>query len=270
MSWSFCIATEAARNQAIQVHPAEISEEDRDFSAEITSLSSHFSYELFYENGLLQRGLSQDEVKALEPDSRGFDNPAQWRPRNPQQLLEIFSRLKNRLAQENEQMPVDHFLWYIDREGGRWNGSTQITLPFGGIELRVPHNSMVKLEGGHRDPNHRWELRQYDVHVDADLLAQYLRETEREIESYRMQSGSKFANDGSAEAFAFVTSANLPLVEVPIRWIPVQPVLDVVGYRIEVQSIDALSSFQSDLDATIRCCEQATQMNAPLYWLIGQ
>lgn len=187
MGWNFCIATESDRERARLLNPVESSDEDYDlFNAGINSLSRQFSYGLLSEDGLFQKGLVESEVEALNPDS--IDDPEHWRSRNPQQLLEIFRRVKERLEQENELMPVDHFLWYVDEKGERCNGSTTITLPFGGTELKLPHSPMVKLDGGHHDPNHRWELRQYDLRIDADLLAQFNLEIERKVENYRIEN----------------------------------------------------------------------------------
>lgn len=266
MGWSFCIATESDRERARLLNPAESSDEDYDlFYTGINSLSRQFSYALFREDGLLQKGLVENEVEALNPDS--IDNPEHWRPRNPQQLLEIFCRVKEQLEQDNEQMPVDHFLWYVDEQGKRCNGSTQITLPFGGIELKLLHSPIVKLDGGHHGSNHRWELRQYDVHVDADLLAQFNFEMERMVENYRLENGIESLDSTFSISFPGISAID-PLVAVPTGWIPVQPVLEVLGYQVEVQSVDALSSFQPDLDTAIRCCEQAICVSTPFYWLI--
>ena len=266
MGWNFCIATESDREQAKLLNPAESSSEDSaGFNTGIHSLSRQFSYALFREDGLLQKGLVENELEALNPDS--IDDPEHWQSRNPQQLLEIFCKVKGRLEQEQELIPVDHFLWYVDEQGKRWNGSTQITLPFGGVELKLPHNPIVKLDGGHHDPNHRWELRQYDVHIDADLLAQLNLEMERAVENCRLENGIE-SLDSTFSISSPGVSAIDPLVKVPTGWIPVQPVLEVLGYRVEVQSEDALSSFQADLDTAIRYCEQAIRMNAPFYWLI--
>ncbi|MEO0456595.1 MAG: hypothetical protein AAF152_08430 [Cyanobacteria bacterium P01_A01_bin.114] len=261
MGWNFCIATESDCEQAKLLNPLESSDEDYElFYAGINSLSRQFSYALAKEGGLLQKGLVENEIEALNSDD--IDSPDHWRPRNPRQLMRIFCRAKERLKQENEQMPVDHFLWYVDEQGKRLNGSTQITLPFVGIELKLPHGSIVKLDGGHHNPNHRWELRKYDVHIDADLLAQF----HLEIDRYRVENDIEL-HEGAFSISMPGVSAIDPLVEVPIEWIPVQPVLEVLGYRVEVQSVDALSSFEPELDRAICCCEQAIRMNVHLYWL---
>ncbi|MBD2258294.1 hypothetical protein [Pseudanabaena sp. FACHB-2040] len=143
----------------------------------------------------------------------------------------------------------------------------QITLPFEGIELKLPHSPIVKLDGGHHNPNHRWELRQYDVHIDADLLTQFNLEGQRKVENYRMKNGIESLDSTFSISLPSVSAID-PLVEIPTEWIPVQPILEVLGYRVEVQSVNALSSFQPDLDTAIRCCEQAIRLNTPFYWLI--
>lgn len=243
MGWNFCIATESDRERYRRLlNLVEPPDEDYDeFYAGVNSLSRQFSYALF-RDGLLQKGLDENEVEAFSPD--GIDDPEQWQPRDPQQLLEIFRKVKERLGEENEQMPVDHFLWYVDEQGRRCGGSTQITLPYGGIEMKVPHPPMVKLDGGHHDLDHRWELRQYDVHIDPELLAQ-------------------------SKGFSFLGFPGInPIVEVPMEWIPVRPVLEVLSYRVEVESINSLSSFQPDLDLAIHCCEEAIRLNTSFYWLM--
>lgn len=280
MGWNLCIATENDRNkakllkqnQALNDDDYDDDDEDEDdededeydlFYEGITSLSRHFSYALLRDHGQFRKWLSDHEVQALEPNS--LDDPDRWQPRDPQQILEILCRLRKRLERENEQMPVDHFLWYVDEQGRRWKGATQITLPFGGIQLKVPNDPIVKLDGGHHDPDHRWELRKYDVRVDANLLAQL----NRESEDIRTKHGDnvQIANDAYVSRISYVSRID-PLVNEPVGWIPVQPVIEVLGYRVEVKSENALARFQPDLNSAIECCEQAICTGSPIYWLM--
>ncbi|MGD1855159.1 MAG: hypothetical protein ACFB2W_13015 [Leptolyngbyaceae cyanobacterium] len=265
MGWNFCIATESDREQAKRLRTVDSADEDYElFNTSINSLSRQFSYALSKRNELLQSFFEEKEAEALNADD--IEYPNHWQPRNPQQLLEIFCKVKEQLEQENGQMPVNHFLWYLDEQGNRYNGSTKITLPFQGIELKLPHDPIVKLDGGHHDPEHRWELRMYDVHIDADLLTQFQLEIERKMERYHMENDIEPSDDTLPMAFQGGSAID-PLVEVPVKWIPVQPILEVLGCQIEVQSIDSLAALQPDLDTAIYCCEQAIRLNAPLYWL---
>ena len=50
---------------------------------------------------------------------------------------------------------------------------------------------------------------------------------------------------------------------------PVEPVLNILGHRIEVTSMDALASYEPDLTAAIDCCMQARREGLPLFWLSG-
>ncbi|MBW4622181.1 MAG: hypothetical protein KME17_22860 [Cyanosarcina radialis HA8281-LM2] len=267
MGWNLCIATECERERAklMQSHEASDDENEDLFYEGFTSLSRQFSYGLLRDDGEFYKDLTKDELEALEPDD--IECPERWQARNPQRLLEILCAVRERLERENEQMPVAHFLWYIDETGRRWNGSTQITLPFGGIELKVPHNPIVKLDGGHNNPDRRWDLCQYDVRVDANLLAQY----NRELQDYCTKYAAELGIDPLNTAFSICGgsfSQIEPLVEEPVGWIPVQSVLDVLGYRVEVESEDALATFQPDLKAAIECCEQAILTGTPIYWLM--
>lgn len=239
MGWNLCIAIERDHKSA-------------------TSLSRHFSYQLLRDYGELRKWLTEREVEDLQPNS--VDDIDHCPSRDPRYFLEILFRVRERLEQESEQMPVDHFLWFVDEKGKRWNGSTTIRLPFGGIELKVPHSPMVKLDGGHHNPEHRNELCHYNLRVDPDLLAQLMREWEK----IRVEHG--FADGVYAAGGSFGPRTN-PLVEEYIGWIPAQPILNVLGYQVEVQSVDALSSLRPDLDEAIECCEQAIHAGQPLYWL---
>jgi hypothetical protein len=274
VGWNFCIAMESDRQQARLLNSVESSEEEHElFYQRTIGLSRHFSYALFNDDGELRRWLTKKESNVIFANS--MDDPDSWEPSDPQQLRKIFCKIKKRLKQESEKMPVDHFLWYIDETGERWNGSTQITLPFGGITLELPQDPIVKLDGSHNDPDHRWELRQYEVRIDPDLLAQYKYHTAHEVEKYFAENSAELLNSDfdsvdniTSIAFIGTTSPIDPLVKVPIEWIPVEPVPEVLGHRVEVESIDALSLFQADLDTAIECCEEAIRLDSPFYWLI--
>jgi hypothetical protein len=262
MGWNLCIAAERDRERALaldQLGDRTPEDDCEAFDQGLTSLDRHFSYELLRDYGQLRKHLTPEEVEALEPDH--IDSPDRWQARDPDRLLAILRGVRERLDRENDLLPLDHFLWFVDEEGKRWNGSTQITLPFGGIELKVPHGPIVKLDGGHRDPKHRNELREYEVRVDPDLLAQF----NREVEQYEMEHSLE------GESFTFFGPfgpRTEPLVEKPKGWVPVQPVLDVLGCRVEVETVDAQSALRPDLDRAIERIEQAKQSGSPLYWLM--
>lgn len=242
MGWSLCIAT-------------------RRDAEDVTWLSRGFSYELLRDEGCLRAFIAEDEVRRLSPDS--IDEPAGWRERDPGQIGGILARVLARLREENEHLPVHHFLWFVDEEGRRWGGGTQITIPFGGIELAYPHDPIVKLDGGHGDPRHRLELRRYRVRVDPVKLEQFNAEVLRRAPELGLQ-------DGEYTAYGPFGSPSVdPLVEEPEGWVPAGPVLDVLGERVEVQSEDALAMLEPDLAEAIACCERARAEKLPLFWLMG-
>lgn len=277
MGSNLCIANEIAREQAKLLYRDEDledqdSEEDDLFDDNVFSLGRLFSYALLREDGQLWKGLAKDEIEALQTDS--IDDPEHWQPRNAQQLLEIFRQVKERLERENEQMPVDHLLWYVDEEGNRFNGSTKLTLPWGGIQLLAPPNPFVRLDGDRHDPEHRWELCQYNLRIDADLLDQSNRATMRNIENFLKEKGinsldniSSIGSETVSISFETVSQIDSIVAE-PAGWIPVQPVLDMLGWRVEVKSKDALDSFLPDLNLAIECYEEAISENTPFYWLV--
>ena len=174
MGWNLCIATEGDRKRAIALNQqSELTNSDNFAALEerIVSLSRHFTYELLHDGGQLWKYLTPEEVNLLTPDYIG--EPVRWQPRDPEQLLITVCKVQELLREENGQLPLNHFLWFVDNDNKRQNGSTEITLPFGGIELKVPHDPIVKLDGGHHDPEHRHELRRYKMHIDLELLAQF-------------------------------------------------------------------------------------------------
>ena len=60
-----------------------------------------------------------------------------------------------------------------------------------------------------------------------------------------------------------------PLVDEPEGWVPAEPVLDVLGQRIEVRSEDALAMLGPDLAEAIACCQRARVEGLPLFSLMG-
>lgn len=149
MSWHLCLANESDRAKALLLAELESEEELEDTYdlayANILHLSGHFSYELLPGNGQLRKWLTASEIDLLEPDD--IEDPEHWQHRDPEFFVATLCKVRERLAQESENMPVEHFLWLIDGEGERLYGATTIILPEGDIELKVPHPPMMRLDG---------------------------------------------------------------------------------------------------------------------------
>ena len=262
MGWNLCLATESDYIKANHLALLGENAEDEDYEIaerELIQLSQPFSCALF-DDDRLQQWLTEDDIELLVLNN--IDNPTCWRRQDPEYILSIFRKVRAGLIQNNSQMPVDHFLFFIDESGRRYRGgSTSITLPFGGIELKVPHGPIMRLDGGHKDLLHRNELRMYSVHIDPKLLAQHNCATSLQIQKHK-QSIQK-------EVIPYATSNQRinPLVEEPIGWLPVEPTLCVLDYKIKVSSVDAQSLFGPDLDIATRYCKQLIRVGSPIYLL---
>jgi hypothetical protein len=241
MGWSICMATE------------------RD-PEKVTWLSRSFSYQLLEEYGCLRAFITEQDVERLWMAS--FYSPAEWEERDAESIREILERVLLRLRVENERLPIDHFLSFVDEEGKQWNASTQITIPFGGIELTYPHDPIIKLDGSHGEIDHRHELRRYRVRVDPVKLEAFMARILGRVEESGLEGNVTL--EGPLSGYG-----DDPLVEEPDGWVPVEPVLNILGQRLEVKSMDALASYGPDLTAAIDCCKQAMSEGLPLFWLSG-
>lgn len=137
---------------------------------------------------------------------------------------------------------------YRSRSESRSRGHGQITIPFGGIELVYPHDPIVKLDGGHGDPLHRLELQTFRVRIDPVRLGRYTEQLLRRVAEQGLTAGT-YVIDGPPGGPVID-----PLVEEPDGWIPAEPVLDVLGHRVEVRSQDAVAMLEPDLAEAIACC----------------
>ena len=240
MSWSLCVATE------------------RD-PEKVTWLSG-ISYELLEEDGCLRAFITEQDLGRLGTDR--FDCPVTWVARDADAIREILERVLLRLREENERLPIDHFLSFVDEEGKHWNAFTRITIPVGGIELTYPHDPIIKLDGSHGEIDHRHELRRYRVRVDPVKLEAFMARILGRVEESGLEGNVTL--EGPLSGYG-----DDPLVEEPDGWVPVEPVLNILGQRLEVKSMDALASYGPDLTAAIDCCKQATSEGLPLFWLSG-
>jgi hypothetical protein len=238
MGWSICVATERDPER-------------------VTWLSRHFSYELLRPSGCLRAFITEPEARLLGTDA--VDDPSTWEARDPAAIRAILERVRDRLHEENERLPVHHFLWFVDEDGERCGGGTQITIPFGGIELKYPHDPIVKLDGGHGDIHHRQELKTFRVRVDPVKL--------EEIKAQALGRVAELGLEGEVSVSMY--NPPNPLVDEPDGWIPAAPVLDILGHRVEVQSEDALAMLEPDLAEAIACCDRAKSEGLPLFWLSG-
>jgi hypothetical protein len=243
MGWSLVIATERDPEQ-------------------VTWLSKHCSYELLRDYGCLRAFITEEERRQLSPDS--IDEPAGWEERDAGPIGGILARVLARLRDENERLPVHHFLRFVDEDGRRWGGGTQITIPFDGIELTYPHSPIVKLDGGHGDLLHRLELKKYRVRVDRVKLEEFNAQLLRKASDLGLKEGEDFTFYGP-----FGGPSIDPLVEESEGWVPAEPVLEVLGQRVEVQSEDALAMLEPGLVEAIACCDRAKAGGLPLFWLMG-
>jgi hypothetical protein len=241
MGWSLCVATERDPEQ-------------------VTGLSRVFSYALRRESGCLRAFIDEQDADLLRSDA--FDAPETWQERDASAIRAVLERVRTRLREDNERLPVDHFLWVVDEDGKRWGGGTQITIPFGGLTLVYPHEPIIKLDGGHGDVHHRCELRRYRVRVDPVKLEELNALLTRQV----TELGHK--EDESYTVSIFNPGID-PLVDEPDGWLRVAPVLEVLGHRVAVQSEDALAMFEPDLNTAIACCDRAMSEGLPLFWLSG-
>jgi hypothetical protein len=208
--------------------------------------------------------LGEDAQVLLRPDST--DEPESWEPRDAGRFSAILGRVRERLAAENGRLPLLQFLWWVDGEGERWGGSTQITLPFDGIELVHPHPPVVKLDGGHGDVSHRGELRVDRVRVDPILLEKFEADWRGQI------SPPGLGDDPEGPVLmlpGYPNQAAYPVVSEHEGWLRAEPVMTVLGQRIEVETLDALGRFGPDLNLAIEVCDRARDAGRPLFWLAG-
>jgi hypothetical protein len=240
MSWHLCVATE------------------RD-PKKVTWLSG-ITYDLLERHGCLRAFITEQDVGRLATD--WLDSPETWVDRDPDEIREILERVHMRLRAENERLPINHFLSFVDEEGNHWNASTQITIPFGGIELTYPHEPIIKLDGSHGEIDHRHELRLYRVRVDPVKLEAFMARILGRVEESGLEGNVTL--EGPLSGYG-----DDPLVEDPDGWVPVEPVLSILGQRIEVKSMDALATYGPDLTAAIDCCMQAKREGLPLFWVSG-
>jgi hypothetical protein len=240
MSWSLAAAT------------------DRD--PEKVTWFSGFSYELLEEDGCLRAFITEQDVERLGTDR--FDSPETWVDRDADAIREILERVYRRLRAENERLPIHHYLWFVDENGKQWGGGTQITVPFGGIELTYPHDPIIKLDGYHGEIDHRHDLRRYRVRVDPAKLEEFMARILGRVEESGLEGDVTL--EGPLSGYG-----DDPLVEDPDGWVPVEPVLSILGQCIEVKSMDALATYGPDLTAAIDYCMRAKSEGLPLYWLKG-
>ncbi|MEM6782418.1 MAG: hypothetical protein AAF624_01600 [Bacteroidota bacterium] len=225
----------------------------------LTSLSRGFS-SAFY--NVLQSALTDEEADLVHHDS--IETPDAWTPRDANRLLYLLQKVRAWLIENKEQIPIKHFIWYVDENGKRRNGRLFITLPFGQIGFQIPHDPIVRLVGLHDDLDHRWALRKYDIRIDPDLLDQYNREWQALLEKHGREGP-----DGTFRIGFLGTSGmpKQPFIEEPAGWLPVEPVMDVLGFRIEVDSVEEHLHWLPELGKAIERCEREAQLGSPVYWL---
>jgi len=186
-----------------------------------------------------------------------LDEPDVWIDQSQTDLVDVLRRVRERLHERNERLPVLHFLYPVAEDGNRLSGSTELTVPSGGIELVFPHPPMVRLDGGHCDPLHRNEIKKYRRTIDPAKLEAFRDQIEK------LRSGRR----GNSAIYTF---GPLDLtIEETDGWLPAQTVLNVLGERIEVESKDAIARFENDLATAIEFGEQAKRDGKALYWLSG-
>jgi hypothetical protein len=221
---------------------------------------SGFSHELLEEDGCLRAFITEQDVERLGMDR--LDSPETWVDRDADAIREILERVYRRLRAENERLPIHRYLWFVDENGKRWGGGTQITVPFGGIELTYPHDPIIKLDGYHGEIDHRHELRRYHVRVDPVKLEAFMARILGRVEESGLEGNVTL--EGPLSGYG-----DDPLVEEPDGWVPVEPVLTILGQRLEVTSMDALACYGPHLTDAIDYCMQAKSEGLPLYWLMG-
>lgn len=261
MGWNLCIASEKARQIALQIDHLDADAayalgEKRD--QHIVDLSRHFSYNLLREGGLLYSWLSESDLATLEPDD--LENPASWRARNPSSILDILARVHDRLRRENAALPVTHYLWCVDASGKRTGGHSSLTLPPGPHKKRP---KQIRLYGNHTDPQHRNDLKTCTIRIDPDHLKSLRTAIRREHPFLYLLSRFTPLD----VTITHTPSVEDPEVEEHSGWIPAEPVLNIMGYRVEVSSEDVFSRLGPDLEIVVARCAQSRDNGQPMYWL---
>lgn len=171
-----------------------------------------------------------------------------WAAKDPQQVRKHIEWIYTCLQAEDEQLPPTHFLRYVDEQHGK-RRATQLYVPPGGIPLQVDHLPILKLEGNHHDPEHRDELQMYSVRITPESLNASRADQERWQASY---------------------GGPPPWLEEPSGWIAARPIIEVLGYKIQVESLTWLERYEKDLTAFLSFCERAEAAGKPLFLLMHE
>ena len=121
---------------------------------QVTWLSRHCSYELLRDHGCLRAFITEEEAEHLSPDS--LDEPAAWEQRDPSRIEPILARALARLRDENERLPVHHFLWFVDEDGKRWGARRRSPSPSAGSSWPSPTTRSSSSTAGTATPSTAW------------------------------------------------------------------------------------------------------------------
>jgi hypothetical protein len=148
---------------------------ERDDS-KVVYLDRPFSYELLKEYGCMRQFLTSDEARMFYRNGEDEDaiGPETWEGGNPADFFDIFSRVREGLHSQNDNLPITHFLSYVNwgeyHDRDPLGGSTVINVPPGPRSYTYPHDPMIKLDGGHENIEHRHEIQRYSIRIDPEKL----------------------------------------------------------------------------------------------------
>ena len=183
------------------------------------------------------------------------DDPGEWTGSDPAIVGATLRRLRARLEAENDRLPVLHRLGYADGDGRGEGGWASLHVPPRSlIAGQKPDGPMARLEGCHGDADHRMELQRFRVWIDP---VQSSRHEAREAKRLAKILAKLDIRPGQAYGISMGCVPRFPLEEEPDGWIPARPVVEVLGRRIKVQSIDKLALIGPDPGTAIACAERA-------------
>ena len=227
------------------------------------------SYKPRIAEGLLAGWLSAPDRKDLFGNSvREADAPECLSEADPALVVAVLRKLRMRLEAENERLPVTHLLDYLGGDPHYPGADVELYVP---SELEVERERIdgpiVRLDGAHEEADHRMELRRFRAWVDPADRERHEAHLEEILRKHLRQHGIK---PGQDYAIAFThCPPRLPIREEPDGWLPVKAVVEVLGRRIGVTSMDKLAYLGPDFDRSIECAERAVADGLPFYWQLS-
>ena len=203
-------------------------------------------------------------VRRLAPD--WGNDPASWSARDPAALRADFEAVRASVIDHNDVLPVRYT---FPLRNGSSVGSGAI-VPFREMDYTDPSDRLARLVTEHGDPDHRGDLRVEYLSPHPDARAW--------VRRYRSRSTWARTRDAVRSRWLFLRGP-IPnamggeprpppphFVEESAEWLPIEPVIEVLGERVEVAREDAVSRYVPSLDLAIGFCEDAARAGRPVFW----